>query len=190
LRAQSRADPPGIAPVVHQARCCARDRRGNRDSTRCISRPICRICKWQPTDCEANLEGIGLWVAEAALPNLRAPMKLDVRDSRVAGRDGRLRLQREHCAHHGLAGSELMFAGIARVLRPRGMFALYGPVQSRWPVHQRVQSGIRRIAALSATRRWDCATDQALKALGRQHGLAFTAEHAMPANNRLLIWTR
>ena len=32
--------------------------------------------------------------------------------------------------------------------------------------------------------------DQALKALGRQHGLAFTAEHPMPANNRLLFWTR
>jgi hypothetical protein len=29
-----------------------------------------------------------------------------------------------------------------------------------------------------------------MKALGRQHGLAFTAEHAMPANNRLLIWSR
>ena len=37
--------------------------------------------QWQPTDCEANLAGIGLWVSEAALPNLRAPLRLDVRDS-------------------------------------------------------------------------------------------------------------
>jgi hypothetical protein len=32
--------------------------------------------------------------------------------------------------------------------------------------------------------------DQALKALGREHRLSFAAEHAMPANNRLLIWQR
>ena len=37
--------------------------------------------QWQPTDCEANLAGIELWVSEAALPNLRAPLKLDVRDA-------------------------------------------------------------------------------------------------------------
>ena len=32
--------------------------------------------------------------------------------------------------------------------------------------------------------------DQALRALAREHGLRFTGEHAMPANNRLLLWTR
>ena len=32
--------------------------------------------------------------------------------------------------------------------------------------------------------------DKALKALGRQQGLAFMAEHAMPANNRVLMWKR
>jgi hypothetical protein len=32
--------------------------------------------------------------------------------------------------------------------------------------------------------------DKALKTLGRQHGLTFTAEHGMPANNRVLVWRR
>ena len=31
--------------------------------------------------------------------------------------------------------------------------------------------------------------DQALKTLGSPARAAFTGEHAMPANNRLLVWT-
>ena len=44
LRAQSRADPPGIAPVVHAARHCAGNRRGDGPALRCTSPGIFRIC--------------------------------------------------------------------------------------------------------------------------------------------------
>ena len=145
--------------------------------------------QWQPTDCEANLEGIGLWVAEAALPNLRAPIKLDVRDGQwpVETVDYVFSANTSHIM--GWPEVELMFAGVARVLRPRGMFALYGPFNrdGRFTSesNQAFDASLRERDPKMGLR-----DDKALKTLGRQHGLAFTAEHAMPANNRLLIWSR
>jgi len=71
--------------------------------------------QWQPTDCEANLAGIGLWVSEAALPNLRAPLKLDVRDSTwpVEAVDYVFSANTSHIM--SWPEVELMFAGIGRV---------------------------------------------------------------------------
>jgi hypothetical protein len=145
--------------------------------------------QWQPTDCEANLAGIGLWVSEAALPNLRAPLKLDVRDNEwpVQTVDYVFSANTAHIM--SWPEVELMFAGIARVLRTRGMFALYGPFNrdGRFTSesNQAFDASLRERDPQMGLR-----DDKALQALGRQHGLAFTAEHAMPANNRLLLWTR
>jgi cyclopropane fatty-acyl-phospholipid synthase-like methyltransferase len=145
--------------------------------------------QWQPTDCEENLAGISSWVNEAALPNLRSPVQLDVRDSEwpVESVDYVFSANTSHIM--GWPEVELMFAGIARVLRTGGMFALYGPFNR----DGRFTSESNRAfdAALRARDpKMGLRDDQALKALGRQNGLAFTAEQAMPANNRVLIWTR
>ena len=144
---------------------------------------------WQPTDCEQNLAGIGLWVSEAALPNLRSPVKLDVRDGKwpVQTADYIFSANTSHIM--SWAEVELMFAGVARVLRTRGLFALYGPFNrdGRFTSdsNQAFDASLRERDPKMGLR-----DDQALKALARKHGLAFTAEHAMPANNRLLLWTR
>jgi hypothetical protein len=82
-----------------------------------------------------------------------------------------------------------MFAGIARVLRTRGMLALYGPFNRDGlftsESNQAFDASLRARDPKMGLR-----DDKALQALGRQHGLAFTAEHALPANNRVLIWSR
>jgi SAM-dependent methyltransferase len=145
--------------------------------------------QWQPTDREENLAGIALWVSEAALPNLRAPLKFDVRDAEwpVPTVDYVFSANTAHIM--SWAEVELMFAGVARALRPRGLFALYGPFNrdGRFTSesNQAFDASLRARDPQMGLR-----DDTALKALGRQHGLAFTAEHAMPANNRLLIWQR
>ena len=82
-----------------------------------------------------------------------------------------------------------MFAGVARVLRTRGLFALYGPFNRDG--HFTSQSNQAFDASLRARDpNMGLRDDQALQALAREHGLRFTGEHAMPANNRLLLWTR
>ena len=145
--------------------------------------------QWQPTDREENLAGIGLWVSEAALPNLRAPLKLDVRDSEwpVQTVDYIFSANTAHIM--SWAEVELMFAGVARVLRTRGLFALYGPFNrdGRFTSesNQAFDASLRERDPKMGLR-----DDKALQALAREHRLAFTGEHAMPANNRLLLWTR
>jgi cyclopropane fatty-acyl-phospholipid synthase-like methyltransferase len=145
--------------------------------------------QWQPTDCEQNLAGIGLWVSEAALPNLCAPLKLDVRDSEwpVQTVDYIFSANTAHIM--SWAEVESMFAGVARVLRTRGLFALYGPFNrdGRFTSesNQAFDASLRERDPKMGLR-----DDQALKSLAREHRLRFTGEHAMPANNRLLLWTR
>jgi len=145
--------------------------------------------QWQPTDCEENLAGIGLWVSEAALPNLRAPLKFDVRDSPwpVETADYIFSANTAHIM--SWPEVELMFAGVARVLRPRGLFALYGPFNrdGRFTSdsNQAFDASLRERDPQMGLR-----DDAALKALAREHGLRFSGEHAMPANNRVLIWQR
>jgi cyclopropane fatty-acyl-phospholipid synthase-like methyltransferase len=145
--------------------------------------------QWQPTDCEENLAGIGLWVSEAGLPNLRAPLKLDVRDSEwpVQTVDYVFSANTAHIM--SWADVESMFAGVARVLRTQGLFALYGPFNrdGRFTSesNQAFDASLRARDPKMGLR-----DDKALQALAREHGLRFTGEHAMPANNRLLLWTR
>jgi SAM-dependent methyltransferase len=145
--------------------------------------------QWQPTDCEANLAGIRLWVSESALPNLRMPLQLDVRDSSwpVETADYVFSANTSHIM--SWPEVELMFAGIARVLRPGGRFCLYGPFNRDG--HFTSESNRAFDASLrERDPNMGLRDDQALKTLGRQHGLAFAAEHAMPANNRVLVWQR
>jgi len=145
--------------------------------------------QWQPTDCEQNLAGIGLWVSEAALPNLRAPLKLDVRDSEwpVQTVDYIFSANTAHIM--SWSEVESMFAGVARVLGAPGVFALYGPFNRDG--HFTSESNQAFDASLRARDpKMGLRDDQALQALAREHGLRFTGEHAMPANNRLLLWTR
>jgi SAM-dependent methyltransferase len=145
--------------------------------------------QWQPTDCEANLAGIGLWASEAALPNLRTALKLDVSDSvwPVETVDYVFSANTSHIM--SWPEVELMFAGIARVLRTGGRFCLYGPFNREGRCTS--QSNQAFDAALRARDpKMGLRDDQALKALGNQQGLGFAGEHALPANNRVLVWTR
>jgi hypothetical protein len=145
--------------------------------------------QWQPTDCEDTLPGIRLWVEEAALPNLSAPLRLDVRDVEWPVQTADYVFSANTAHIMSWPEVELMVAGIGGVLRQRGLFCLYGPFNrdGRFtsPSNQEFDASLRTRDPNMGLR-----DDQALRALGRQHGLVFTAEHSMPANNRILIWTK
>jgi hypothetical protein len=145
--------------------------------------------QWQPTDCEANLAGIGLWVSEAALPNLRAPLKLDVRDSEwpVQTVDYVFSANTAHIM--SWPEVELMFAGVGKVLQPLGVFCLYGPFNRDG---RYTSDSNREFDEMLATRdpNMGLRDDRALVALARKHALGLAADHSMPAKNRLLVWKK
>lgn len=144
---------------------------------------------WQTSDLREHHAGIHAWLAEAGLPNLLPPLALDVaRDPwPQAQYDGVFSANTSHIMHWPEV--EAMFAGIGQVLAPGGRFCLYGPFNAggrytsesnarfdAWLRARDPESGLRDIEALD----W----------LARSAGLTLSADHAMPANNRTLVWTR
>lgn len=143
---------------------------------------------WHTSDVAENLPGIGAWLEEAALPNLRDPIPLDVSGVWPAmAYDGVFSANTAHIM--SWTEVEQMFQGIGRVLKPGGCFALYGPFNYRgeyssdsnrrfdlWLKSRNPLSGIRDFEALDK-----------LAALNR---LGFTEDVEMPVNNRILVWRR
>jgi hypothetical protein len=144
---------------------------------------------WLCTDRVENHPGIKGWLDEAGLPNVSGPLQLDVSES-VWPVDNANYAFSANTAHiMSWPEVELMFAGVAAVLPPGGLFCLYGPFNRAGEFTSESNRAFDRML-----RERDPAMgirdDRALIALGQRHDLVLTAESAMPANNRLLVWKK
>ena len=87
----------------------------------------------------------------------------------------------------GWPAVQAMVAGVARLLESGGMFVLYGPFNyggtytsasnerfDQWLRERDPESGIRNF--------------EDIVQVAEGHGLRLRADHAMPANNRTLVW--
>jgi hypothetical protein len=143
---------------------------------------------WQPSDRAEHLAGIAAWCDEARLPNLRAPLVLDVDgDWPVTECDALFSANTLHIM--SWASVEHFFRGAGRVLLPDGVLAVYGPFsyggQHTAESNARFDAFLRARDPLSGVRDFD-----ALCTLAHGEGLEFCDDHALPANNRVLIWRR
>jgi cyclopropane fatty-acyl-phospholipid synthase-like methyltransferase len=144
---------------------------------------------WQPSDRADALPGIRLWLDEAALPNVRQPLELDVTGHWPVGPyDAVFTANTLHIM--SWPEVEILFRALDRVMASDAMLAVYGPFNyggkftsesnaafNVWLKQQYSQaSGIRDFEAVDA--------------LANGIGLKLVADHAMPANNRTLVWKR
>lgn len=143
---------------------------------------------WLPSERPGELDTILAWRAHAALPNLHAPIALDVlADWPDVRADAVFSANTLHIM--SWEGVEAFFGGVGRVLGAGGLLAVYGPFNydgtftsqsnrqfDRLLKARDPRSGIRDI--------------EAVHALAAQAGLTLQADHAMPANNRLLLWRK
>lgn len=144
---------------------------------------------WLTSEVPALHEGIRAWLDEAQLPNVDQPLALDVNQANwpVKQVDAVFSANTVHIMDW--PSVENMFAGIGRVLQSHGILCLYGPFNYQgtytsdsnarfdvWLKQRDPQSGIRDFDALNA--------------LARAHGMQLRADHAMPANNRTLVWEK
>ena len=144
---------------------------------------------WVTTDVAANLPGIRAWIEEAALPNVRGPIALDVLEVPWPV-DAADHLFSANTAHiMAWPAVEAMFAGAGRVLPGSGRFFLYGPFNREGAYtsesNRRFDEALRMTDPSMGLR-----DDVALDELAARAGLERMADLAMPANNRLLIWER
>ncbi len=145
--------------------------------------------EWFPTDRAQHLAGIEAWVQESGLSNLHPPAQLDVRDARWAIERARYVFTANTAHIMSWPEVELMFAGVARVLEPEGMFCLYGPVNRNGRF---TSESNREFDEMLRARdpAMGLRDDRALIALGETCALEWVQDHPMPANNRLLVWRR
>ncbi len=144
---------------------------------------------WQPSDLAPNLDGIRERLAADGPANVAPPVELDV--SRfpwpVSGFDG---VFSANCLHIvSWPRVEDFFRGVGEVLDAGGTLCVYGPFKyggdfttesnarfDGWLKRNDPESGIRDFEAVDA--------------LARGQGMRRIADHAMPANNQLLVWRR
>ncbi len=144
---------------------------------------------WQTSDVAAQHPGIMAWLEDAALPNTRAPLNLDVlTDDWPSGPyDAVFSANTAHIMP--VAAVEAMFQGSGRVLRPEGRCLLYGPFSydgrhtapsnerfDAWLKARDPQMGIRDLAWLSE--------------IADAAGMDLVEDVEMPVNNRMLVWRK
>lgn len=146
---------------------------------------------WQPSNvADTNLASIAAWAAEAALPNLRTPLRVDAASPpwpgvSPGGYDAVLCINVIHiapwCVCQGL------LAGAASVLRPSGVLVLYGPYRrsgrhtapsnaafDRTLKEQDPSFGVRDLGDVEAE--------------AKPHGLRLETTVEMPANNLTVVF--
>lgn len=143
---------------------------------------------WQTSDRAENLPGIQAWLTEAGLANTPAPLTLD-----VGGTWPSQRFDAVFSANtlHIMSWDEVLtlFSQLPAVLEDRAVLAVYGPF--RYDGHHTSDSNAAFDAALKADAPHRGIRDfEAVDALAQSIGLRLVADHAMPANNRCLVWQR
>ena len=144
---------------------------------------------WHTSDLPANHAGICAWLDEASLPNTRPPLALDVNELAwpVAAVEGVFTANTLHIV--SWPEVEKLFAGVGRVLLPGGVMCVYGPFNYHgaftsesnarfddWLKARDPNSGVRDAEAVGA--------------LAASHGLTLEMDHAMPDNNRTLVFRK
>lgn len=144
---------------------------------------------WHTSDCLEYHDGIRLWLEEAALPNVRPPLQLDVARSVWPSLDVEavFSANTAHIMHWPEV--EAMFAGVGGLLPAGGLFALYGPFnyQGRFTSdsNARFDGWLKQRDPAMGVRDFE-----ALDRLANAAGMALMQDFEMPANNRILCWRR
>jgi cyclopropane fatty-acyl-phospholipid synthase-like methyltransferase len=145
--------------------------------------------RWLPTDHPDNVWMCRKRLELADLPNVEAPVALDVSD-----RPWQLPVfDHVYSANtaHIMAWEEVcdLFGGVAEGLNEDGCFCLYGPFndQGEFSSESNRQFDRHLRARLAHMGLRDL---QDLQALAAEHGMSLYQNHPMPANNRLLVFRK
>ena len=144
---------------------------------------------WQTADVPPHHAGIRAWLDDAALPNVRPPLALDV--NQTGWRSGRYDAVFSANTLHIMSWPEVeqFFAGMGEVLEPGGVLAVYGPFNYNGAYTS--ESNARFDAWLKSRDPASGVRDfEAVDALARAQGLILQQDIAMPANNRSLVWRK
>jgi SAM-dependent methyltransferase len=143
--------------------------------------------QWQPTDRAEHLPGLAARVAAEGPPNLASPVELDVLREPWPDVRGDAVFSANTLHIMSWLAVEALFAGLPRVLEAGGVLAIYGPF--KYGGLFTTESNATFDAMLRARDPQSGLRDfEVVNALAEAVGLKLEADHAMPANNQLLVW--
>jgi hypothetical protein len=145
---------------------------------------------WQPTDPDPDSRrSIAAWRAEAALPNLREPLALDVTqpDWPLARADAVVCINMIHISPW--SATLALFAGAARLLPPNAPLFLYGPFRQpsvpTAPSNEAFDASLR-----DRNPEWGLRDLAEVTAVAQTRGFTAAEVVEMPANNLSVIYRR
>jgi SAM-dependent methyltransferase len=143
--------------------------------------------RWQPSDRDDYLPGLRERIAHEGPPNLQPPIELDVRNLPwpVGRVDAIFTANTLHIMDW--AAVEDLFRGVGAALDAGGVFCVYGPFRygGRYTSASNAafDEYLRMRDSLSGIRNFEDVNN-----LSSEQGLRLLEDHAMPANNQLLVW--
>jgi hypothetical protein len=144
---------------------------------------------WQPSELPDAMPGLRKRIFNEGPSNLRAPVAIDVTQLPwdVRRVDGAFTANTLHIMHWPQV--QALFAGLPSVAKPGAVLAIYGPF--RYGGKYTSGSNESFDAMLHARDPGSGIRDfDDVDALARAAGFRFRADHAMPAHNQTLVWTR
>jgi Protein of unknown function (DUF938) len=153
---------------------------------------------WWPSDLnEQHLKSISAWRAHAGLPNVRAPMTIDLSDPtwclQMHDGSGPGKLLAVFCANvihiAPWRVAEGLFAGAGRYLQADGRLFLYGPFK-RHGKHTAISNAVFDSSLRDRDPEWGVRDIGDLERLAAAAGLQLVETAEMPANNLTLVFAR
>ncbi len=145
---------------------------------------------WQPSERdEASLRSIAHWVAAAALPNIRAPLRLDVAEQPwpVGSAVAVASINMIHIAPWSAA--EALVRGAGAVVGPGGILFLYGPYR-RNGRHTSPSNAVFDRQLRSQNPQWGVRNLEDVARCAQAHAFGAPETHEMPANNLSVVLRR
>ncbi|MEE9309857.1 MAG: DUF938 domain-containing protein [Cocleimonas sp.] len=148
---------------------------------------------WQTSDQQAYHEGITLWLDDAGLDNTPPPIALNVSSDPWPKRDKDYSFDAIFSANavHIMSWNNVVdfFENAPSLLAAGGLFILYGPFnynqQYTSDSNARFDIWLKQRDPNSAIRDFE-----ALDELAQKAGMRLQSDHALPANNRILVWEK
>ena len=145
--------------------------------------------RWQTSELPEHHAGILAWIRDSGLKNVIEPLEIDVNET-VWPIQSIQAIYTANTTHIMSWGSvEAMFRGVGRTLNGNGLLLIYGPFNYNGEFtssgNRQLNDFIKSNNNASAIRDFE-----AVDELACANSLKLVADNKMPANNRLLVWSK
>ena len=145
---------------------------------------------WQPSDPDPEFrESVSLWLAQAALANVKPPLDIDVcrRSWPVKRADAVISINMIHVAPQ--EATPALISGAAGLLSAGGVLFLYGPYR-RYGQHTAPSNETFDAQLRAQNPEWGLRDVEEVERLAREGGFGTAEVIGMPANNFSLVFRR